>query len=97
MDNHSVISAILEETGKAVLGKEDVLKKILTAIIAGGHILIDDIPGVGKTLSPWRSPMFWGCPTTGFSSHRMCCRQILPVFPCMIKTPDLSVMFPAQP
>ena len=45
MDNHSVISAILEETGKAVLGKE----KILTAIIAGGHILIDDIPGVGKT------------------------------------------------
>ena len=49
MDNHSVISAILEETGKAVLGKEDVLKKILTAIIAGGHILIDDIPGVGKT------------------------------------------------
>ena len=36
MDNHSVISAILEETGKAVLGKEDVLKKILTAIIAGG-------------------------------------------------------------
>ena len=94
MDNHSVISAILEETGKAVLGKEDVLKKILTAIIAGGHILIDDIPGVGKTTI---AMAFWDCPTTGFSSHRMCCRQILPVFPCMIKTLDLSVMFPAQP
>ena len=49
MNTKDTIDAILTETGKAVLGKDDVLRRILTAILAGGHILIDDIPGVGKT------------------------------------------------
>lgn len=49
MNTKEIIDAILAETGKAVLGKDDVLRRILTAILAGGHILIDDIPGVGKT------------------------------------------------
>ncbi len=49
MNTQEIIASILSETGKAVLGKEDVLRRILTAIVAGGHILIDDIPGVGKT------------------------------------------------
>lgn len=40
---------ILEEVGKAVCGKEDSLELIMNAIIAGGHVLIEDIPGVGKT------------------------------------------------
>lgn len=41
--------AIIEETKKAVSGKDDVLKWILAAILAGGHILLEDMPGVGKT------------------------------------------------
>lgn len=49
MDTKEMIDLILAETGKAVLGKEEVLRRILTALLAGGHILIDDIPGVGKT------------------------------------------------
>lgn len=49
MDTKQKIDEILSETGKAVLGKQKVLSRILTAILAGGHILIDDIPGVGKT------------------------------------------------
>ncbi len=49
MNTKETIDAILAETGKAVLGKDDVIRRILTAILAGGHILIDDIPGVGKT------------------------------------------------
>ncbi len=49
MNTKETIDAILSETGKAVLGKDEVLRRILTAILAGGHILIDDIPGVGKT------------------------------------------------
>ncbi len=49
MNEKETIDTILAETGKAVLGKEEVLRRILTAILAGGHILIDDIPGVGKT------------------------------------------------
>ena len=37
------------EIKKAVIGKDDCIVKVMTAILAGGHILIEDIPGVGKT------------------------------------------------
>ena len=40
---------VIDEVVKAVVGKRDVLTKIMTAILAGGHILIEDIPGTGKT------------------------------------------------
>lgn len=45
---HPVLQAI-QEIKKAVIGKDDCIVKIMTAILAGGHILIEDIPGVGKT------------------------------------------------
>ena len=40
---------VLFEVKKAVVGKDEVLTKALLAILAGGHILLEDIPGVGKT------------------------------------------------
>ncbi|MBU9737883.1 AAA family ATPase [Diplocloster agilis] len=40
---------IMDEVKKAVIGKDDCIRKVLSAILAGGHILIEDIPGVGKT------------------------------------------------
>lgn len=41
--------AVIEECKKAVSGKDEVLKWILATILAGGHILLEDMPGVGKT------------------------------------------------
>ena len=41
--------SILNEVSKAIVGKDEVLIKALLAILAGGHILMEDIPGVGKT------------------------------------------------
>lgn len=40
---------IIMEVKKVIIGKDDVIKKILTSFLARGHILLDDIPGVGKT------------------------------------------------
>ncbi|MBQ9827734.1 MAG: MoxR family ATPase [Lachnospiraceae bacterium] len=40
---------IREEVGKVIKGKDDVIKKVLMAILAQGHVLLDDVPGVGKT------------------------------------------------
>ena len=40
---------IVEEVKKAVVGKDDVIVQSLMAILAGGHILLEDVPGVGKT------------------------------------------------
>ena len=42
-------SQILAEVKKAVCGKDRVLIWVLTVILARGHILLEDIPGVGKT------------------------------------------------
>lgn len=43
------IEKILLEIEKAIAGKREVIEKILTALLAQGHILLDDVPGVGKT------------------------------------------------
>ena len=43
------ITAVREELKKVIIGKEEITDKILMAILARGHILLDDIPGVGKT------------------------------------------------
>ena len=40
---------ILREVGKVIVGKDETMIKVLLAIVAGGHILMEDIPGVGKT------------------------------------------------
>jgi MoxR-like ATPase len=42
--------AILDEVGRAVVGKRDVITQVLLGILASGHILIEDLPGLGKTL-----------------------------------------------
>ncbi|MBE6041224.1 MAG: MoxR family ATPase [Clostridiales bacterium] len=38
-----------DEVEKVIIGKDDVVRKIMMSILAGGHVLIDDVPGVGKT------------------------------------------------
>ena len=43
------LELFINEVKKAVLGKDDVLKKVVIALLANGHILLEDIPGVGKT------------------------------------------------
>ncbi|MDI9940752.1 MoxR family ATPase [Rhodococcus sp. IEGM 1351] len=42
--------AVLAEVERAVVGKHDELTSILLAVLAGGHVLIEDLPGLGKTL-----------------------------------------------
>ena len=39
----------IDEVGKVIRGKDEQIQMVLTAILAKGHILIEDIPGVGKT------------------------------------------------
>src|ERR1700760_193241 len=42
--------AILAEVERAVVGRRRALEMVLTGILAGGHVLIEDLPGLGKTL-----------------------------------------------
>ena len=41
--------AIVRELKKVIVGKDEVIRKVLMVILAGGHILLEDVPGVGKT------------------------------------------------
>ena len=40
---------IIEEVNKAFIGKNNIIEKVLMTIYAGGHVLLEDCPGVGKT------------------------------------------------
>ena len=41
--------AVIEEISTVITGKDECIRKAFAAVIAGGHILIEDVPGVGKT------------------------------------------------
>lgn len=41
---------ILKNISRIVVGKDDALGLILVALLADGHVLLEDVPGVGKTL-----------------------------------------------
>jgi len=43
-------NSILDEIERAVIGKRKQLEMIMAAVLAGGHVLIEDFPGLGKTL-----------------------------------------------
>ena len=44
-------AAVLDEVGRAVVGKREALELVLAGILADGHVLIEDLPGLGKTLA----------------------------------------------
>jgi len=43
-------NAVAANVGSVILGKEDVIRASVVALLAGGHVIIEDYPGVGKTL-----------------------------------------------
>lgn len=47
--NQYLISDLVSEVSKVIKGKDDALLIVLTSLLARGHVLIEDVPGVGKT------------------------------------------------
>ena len=48
--------AVRTELQKAVIGQNTVIDDVLTALIAGGHVLLEGVPGLGKTCLLYTSP-----------------------------------------
>jgi len=46
----AVLARIADEVARVVVGKRDVVDLVLAAVLAGGHVLLEDVPGVAKTL-----------------------------------------------
>ncbi len=45
----NIITALLSNIGKVIVGKEEAIEYALIALLCNGHVLIEDVPGVGKT------------------------------------------------
>ena len=46
----SLVGALQKNVGRVFLGKPEVIRSVLTGLLAGGHVLLEDVPGVGKTV-----------------------------------------------
>ncbi|MEE1032449.1 MAG: MoxR family ATPase, partial [Ruminococcus sp.] len=49
-DGRLWVTQVKENIGKVLVGKEDILDLVLTSLTAGGHVLLEDVPGTGKTM-----------------------------------------------
>ncbi len=49
-DVKSITAKLVNNINKAIVGKDEIIKMIVAALMAGGHVLLEDVPGVGKTL-----------------------------------------------
>ncbi len=56
-----VARGIVENVSKVIVGKKDVIEQALAAVIAQGHLLIEDVPGVGKTMLAKSLSISIGC------------------------------------
>lgn len=49
MNNSDKIKLVIDEVSKVILGKKECIARVMCAILSDGHVMIEDIPGVGKT------------------------------------------------
>jgi MoxR-like ATPase len=49
MDSQQMLQAIRDNIGKMLIGKQETIDLLLIALLSSGHVLIEDVPGVGKT------------------------------------------------
>lgn len=46
----ALLERVIYQMEKVIIGKRDVIEKLLIALLCGGHVLLEDVPGVGKTM-----------------------------------------------
>ena len=49
MRGNEIKKQVLENVGKVIVGKDEIVTLLLTAILSNGHVLLEDVPGTGKT------------------------------------------------
>jgi MoxR-like ATPase len=48
-DHHANLALLRSTLGRVIRGKSEAIERVLIAVLAGGHVLLEDVPGVGKT------------------------------------------------
>ena len=60
---------------RVIDGKPETVRLAIVVLLAEGHLLIEDVPGVGKTKLARRWPGRWTARSAGSSSPPTCCRR----------------------
>ena len=48
--NYEITDKLFDNIRQVIVGKEETIRFVLSALFAGGHVLLEDIPGTGKTM-----------------------------------------------
>ena len=81
------ISQIIGEVKKVIVGKDRTLLWVLTTILARGHILLEDIPGVGKTTMALAFSKALGLSYSRVQFTPTCCPRTSPAIPSTRRRP----------
>jgi len=63
---------VREQVGEVVVGLSDLVDRLLVSLLCNGHVLIEGVPGLAKTLTV--STLRWGWSFHGFNSRPTCCQ-----------------------
>ena len=66
---------VVSNCSKVIVGKDDIISLVLTSFVCGGHVLLEDIPGTGKTICCVLLQRPLAAISSVFSLHRTCCQM----------------------
>ncbi len=75
LDNSGWIAPLQAEMARVIVGQKHLLDRLLVALLTNGHVLLEGVPGLAKTLALKTWPPESRCASSGCSSRRTCSRR----------------------
>ena len=67
---------IIDNCSRVIVGKDEVIRQIVVSFLCGGHVLLEDVPGTGKTMLFRAFAKPWAVTLSASSLPRICCPPI---------------------
>ena len=64
---------VISNVEKVIIGQRNAMELLLTALLCEGHVLIEDVPGVGKTMLARALAISWGSASSACNARPTCC------------------------